>query len=217
MFPSFLSFPSVRSILLASAVAVACGCAAKAEPSSETASDLAVTAPRDVAGTYTWPTPEGWTTDTIPFPLSYAPELAYAGIEELRFAPDFFTPTAETYWSYSFAFILEGVPELSAEELSRDLTFYYAGLARAVDPKHFDASAHQARIAANGPHHYRGVLETVDAFGDGRALRLNLDGETSACGSRRIIIASLSQHPFDHAPVWNALDEQRRTFACAGK
>jgi hypothetical protein len=216
MLPSFLSF-SVRSFLVASAAALACGCAAPSESSAKAESRLEDVTPRDVAGTYTWPTPEGWTIDTIPFPLSYAPELTYAGIEELRFAPDFFNPKAETYWSYSFAFILEDVPELSAEALARDLTFYYAGLAKAVDPKNFDAGAHQARIEANGEHHYRGVLDTVDAFGDGRALHLNLDGETFACGSRRIILASLSQHPFEHAPVWGALEEQRRTFACVEK
>ena len=27
------------------------------------------------APSFSWPTPEGWSLDTIPFPLSYAPEL----------------------------------------------------------------------------------------------------------------------------------------------
>ncbi len=33
------------------------------------------------------PTPEGWQTETIPFPLEFAPEIKYEGLEELRFAP----------------------------------------------------------------------------------------------------------------------------------
>ena len=32
------------------------------------------------------PTPEGWRTETIPFPLEFAPEIKYEGLEELRFA-----------------------------------------------------------------------------------------------------------------------------------
>jgi hypothetical protein len=50
-----------------------------------------------------------------------------------------------------------------------------------------------------------------------RALHLLVDGETFACGDRRIVIASLSLHPLDHAPVWSALEAQRKTFACVDR
>jgi hypothetical protein len=33
------------------------------------------------------PVPDGWRTETIPFPLDFAPELKYEGVEELRFSP----------------------------------------------------------------------------------------------------------------------------------
>lgn len=208
------------TFVLLTSIAVLTGACFHAEESSGASGDHLTAAPHDVSGTYTWPTPEGWSKDTIPFPLSYAPELVYSGIEELRFAPNFFDPKTEFYWSYSFAFVLEDVAELSAVDLSRDLTNYYAGLARANDPDHFDARAHLARIeSTTTPHRYRGTLDTVDSFLDGRALHLNLDGETFACGRRRIVLVSLTPHLRDeaHAAVWNMLEEQRRTFACVGK
>src|SRR5690348_7269453 len=64
----------------------------------------------EIAGT-SWPTPEGWRREVIPFPLDFAPEIGYRGVEELRFAPRFFDPAAPTYWSYAFAWLLEGAPE----------------------------------------------------------------------------------------------------------
>lgn len=43
-----------------------------------------------VAADFTLPIPEGWRTETIPFPLEFAPELSYEGYEELRFSPGMF-------------------------------------------------------------------------------------------------------------------------------
>ena len=45
---------------------------------------------------FSMPTPEGWRTETIPFPLEFAPELEYEGLEELRFAPGMFDAAAAT-------------------------------------------------------------------------------------------------------------------------
>jgi hypothetical protein len=49
----------------------------------------AVDAPRDATA---WETPAGWRTETIPFPLEFAPSIAHAGVEELRFPPGFLDP-----------------------------------------------------------------------------------------------------------------------------
>ena len=50
------------------------------------------------AAPFTFPTPPRWRTETIPFPLEFAPELAYVGLEELRFAPGMFKAGAEDFW-----------------------------------------------------------------------------------------------------------------------
>src|SRR5262245_33462421 len=38
-----------------------------------------------VSASFQWPIPEGWQHETIPFPLEFAPDLPYQGVEELRF------------------------------------------------------------------------------------------------------------------------------------
>ena len=62
------------------------------------------------------PTPEGWRTETIPFPLEFAPELDYEGVEELRFAPGMFTEGAEDYWTYAFVWWLPSDVALGPEQ-----------------------------------------------------------------------------------------------------
>jgi hypothetical protein len=105
----------------------------------------------------------------------------------------------------------------SAEELSSDLRRYFSGLMRAVgSEKHasYPESAFDARVDAVGTAHYRGVVHAVDAFGDGRALVLNLDAESLACGDKTVLLVSLSPHAPDDA-TFHSLLAQRGTFRCA--
>jgi len=39
---------------------------------------------------FRWPVAEGWRKETIPFPLEFARDLPFSGVEELRFAPGMF-------------------------------------------------------------------------------------------------------------------------------
>jgi hypothetical protein len=190
---------------------VACGNGTRGEPASRPAlSSATVVAPRP---TIDWPKPASWKSETIPFPLPFAPALPYRGVEELRFAPRFFDPQAETYFSYNFAWLLDDAPDLPSGRLAEELGRYFAGLAHAVDQAHFDEHAHSARLELTRSGHYEGVVQTVDAFGDGRALKLFVEGESQLCGGRRILLLSLSPRPYDH-PTWKALQAQRATFKC---
>jgi hypothetical protein len=82
-----------------------------------------------------WDVPPGWKHELIPFPLDFAPSLQHAGVEELRFAPGFFDPTAPGYWSYAFVWRLEGYPPFDAAHVADELTTYFRGLVAAVDEK----------------------------------------------------------------------------------
>src|SRR3954469_12003229 len=52
-----------------------------------------------VKPSFTWPLPEGWKAETIPFPLDFAPDLRHTGVEELRFSPGFGDPAAPDNWN----------------------------------------------------------------------------------------------------------------------
>jgi hypothetical protein len=219
--PNLLLFRPALVILLAVGAG---GCAADhAERSESSIQGVATTSaghlPKRAAArangspSFQWPTPEGWRSETIPFPLEFAPELAYRGVEELRFAPKFFDASSPTYFTYSFVWLLEDGPAFGAAPLAHDLDVYFTGLARAVAPSKFEPKAHDARLEQQKDGTYRGVVHTVDAFGDGRALTLAVVGEAVTCGSHRGIVLSLSPRTDD--TMWTTLNRQRRTFQCA--
>ncbi|MBX3230478.1 MAG: hypothetical protein KIT84_02905 [Labilithrix sp.] len=197
----------MRSFLLSFSFVLLAGCSA--EPvAAESAASAVETGPA-----FSWPIPDGWRAETIPFPLGFAPSIPYRGVEELRFAPRFFDPSSPTYFTYSFAFVLEGTPAIGPEVFASDLHTYFTGLASAVTGAPSDPSLHVATIAEGADGRLRGTVRTIDAFGDRRTLDLHLEAETFTCGERRVVIASLSPHA-PASPIWSALATVRGSFRC---
>ncbi len=97
---------------------------------------------------FTMPVPDGWRTETIPFPLDFAPELPYQGLEELRFAPGMFEDGSDGFWTYAFVWWLPLDTRLDAETLASDLESYFRGLTRAVsEAREFDPGAPEFKAA----------------------------------------------------------------------
>jgi hypothetical protein len=165
---------------------------------------------------FRWPLPDGWRPETIALPPEFAPDLGVRGLEEARFAPRFFDPSAETYFSYSFVWLLEGEPRLDAGTLGEGLRRYFAGLMRAVardEGRRAAADATAARLADAGRARWAGTVDTLDAFGDGRPLRLQIEAEAGACAGRATVLFTLSPRPPGDA-TWARLREQRQLFRC---
>lgn len=108
---------------------VACGGTTAAPPPANQGS---ATAPAED----TWEVPTGWRSETIPFPLDFAPALGHHGLEELRFPPGFFKVGQHDYWSYAFVWRLTDPAELDGAAMGTELTTYFRGLIAAVDDKH---------------------------------------------------------------------------------
>jgi hypothetical protein len=180
---------------------------------SSASSDAAGASSADTT-TYAWPIPTGWSDETDAFPLFWAPDLDLAGTLVLRFAPGFSEPTSDTYFSYSYAWMLDGAPELDAAQLTKDLTTYYTGLARTFDAAHFDASAHHVELAVIEPGWLvRGVVTTVDPFNGSAPVTLHLDATVSTCGAQHVVMFTVSPHAQTDA-TWAMLAAQRATFQC---
>ena len=179
------------------------------------------------AATFRWPVAEGWKSETIPFPLEFAKDLPYKGVEELRFSPGMFKSDADSFWSYAFVWWLDGHPPLDAHELQDDLQRYFAGLSTEVgkekgftfDPKHFQASlkAEGSTPAKHGHaiHAYTGTVKTYDAFVTGKPIVLNVEvwvWDCNAAGKRAALVLA---SPKDHdAPIWKSLETRRDEFVC---
>ncbi len=169
------------------------------------------------------PTPHEWRTETISFPLSFAPELDYEGLEELRFAPGMFDAEAEDFWTYAFLWWIPSDSEINATRLEKDLENYFTGLAKAVAAERnmdltgasFDVElgAPQAGIKA-GPD-YSGSAEVFDPFVTAKMISLNIMIKRIVCAKqdRLAVIFELSPQPLEHA-VWSELDGIRSGFRC---
>lgn len=134
-----------------------CGLAACGASSQAPAAPAASSAP--------WPVPAGFRSETIPFPLEFAPAIAQRGAEELRFAPGFFDPAAPGYWSYAFVWRTADPAALEGDALGAALTLYFRGLIDAVDGKHqIDHKETITAAAVRSGARMRLAVHVIDAF-----------------------------------------------------
>ena len=164
---------------------VACGGASEPAPPP---------APDPVAPLQVWTTPAGWKSETIPFPLDFAPSLAHRGVEELRFAPGFFEPDQPGYWSYAFTWRTEDPANLDAAALGAELTAYFQGLIAVVDEQRRITARDEivARAEPDGPGKFRLTAHVFDAFKTAAPLDLVGWAERKACGSAALWVFVLS-------------------------
>ena len=131
----------------------------------------AAPSPTSTAPQVIWPALEGWRTETIPFPLDFAPTLPYTGFEELRFAPGFGKPDQPQFFTYGFLWVIPAVIELKRDQLERDLKVYFDGLMKSVaESKKFDGAFINTKVivtvAPPGPDMiaFNATVETYDSF-----------------------------------------------------
>ena len=169
------------------------------------------------------PTPDGWAEETIPFPLGFAPDIDYSGIEEVRLSNGMFDRDHPNFWTYAFVWWLEGDVDPDAARLTEDLDRYYRGLAKAVSAgQDVDPEAIQTDVqidplpAAGGRKAFRGRLTVFDAFATRAALQLNARITSWRCEAegRRVVMFELSPQPPD-GPGWDVLDNVRQGFRCS--
>ena len=180
-----------------------------------------------VSGSFQWPLPEGWRQETIPFPLEFAPDLPYQGVEELRFSPGMFKPDQPDYWSYAFVWWLDGRPPLDASHLSAALQRYFAGLCTSVarekgwpiDPARIAASLHAVagpgRKLGHAVATFAGTVEAYDPFATGKPITLTLEVWVWDCdrSGKRAVMVLASPQP-GSAPIWTSLRHRRDVFLC---
>jgi hypothetical protein len=178
---------------------------------------------------FTWPSPKGWKTETIPFPLDFAPEVRHTGVEELRFSPGFGDPAAPDNWTYALAWVLEDKASFTTETLERELTAYFKGLSMAVggkkfsfDPSHFSAHIRpRPTVGASEARELFGTVETYDCFRTGKPITLHVVARTVACepGRPGALLVAISRAEEGEAkekgsPIWPGLRRLLDDFHC---
>jgi len=156
-----------------------------------------------------WTTPAGFRSETIPFPLEFAPGVAHRGFEELRFAPGFFDPAAAGYWSYAFVWRTDDPAVLDAAAVGAELTAYFRGLIDAVDEAKQIADRDAIVVAATAAGARLTLAAHVyDAFKTRQPLELVGWAERRPCGGGAL-------WSFVLAPAGSALRPQLEALVAA--
>ncbi len=169
-----------------------------------------------------WPVPPGWKSETLPFPLEFAPEIKHRGVEELRFMPGMFKPGEPGWWSYGFVWWVREREFQSHESLEGELQDYFRGLltavgkekGRAIDPAKITVALHPLRMKeVDGWRPMTGEASVVDAFNDGKPLELLLwvYQRDDPARQRRAVVVLASPAPAA-SPVWTALHGLKDSF-----
>jgi hypothetical protein len=169
--------------------------------------------------TFKLPHPEGWGEELIPFPIEFAPGIAYQGEEHLRFTPGWGKPETEEFWSYCFLWWVDDKAVITKESLERDLKEYYSGLvgrnieSRKIDAKKIVPTTTSFKATKTG---FEGAVNMLD-YMEQKPIVLNVRIDLQDCSSekKKAVFISVSPQSAAHA-VWKQFGEIWRGFSCGG-
>ncbi|MCW8876289.1 MAG: hypothetical protein OQK51_04445 [Kangiellaceae bacterium] len=157
--------------------------------------------------------PQGWRTEIISFPLSFAPEISINGIEELVFSPGMYKKGEQDFFSYAFVWIDNDnsiKPEFRSELIKQYLIAYYEGLHKAV------AETEHAEVVVSlsefGEAEMSGEINWIEPFVTKSDQLINFKVNFVKCNdekaSRWYFIASpqVNKHP-----IWKSLESLKKT------
>jgi len=159
-------------------------------------------------------TVKGWGTELMKFPLDFAPEIDFKGVEDIRFAPGWSKKGAEDFWTYKFVWMLESDPSINAVKLERVLSLYFNGLmndvgkSKRMDLNEIATTKVSLHELWNNPVSFSGSADIWDVFFTQAAVHLNLKVIKRYCSQKQkyLLIFEFSPQPFKHQ-IWSAMDK----------
>jgi hypothetical protein len=173
-----------------------------------------------VAAPFYVPVPEGWTSETFPIPIAFAPAIPFKGVEEVRFTRDWAKEDSAAYWSYVFVWYLEGEENFNPDSLRSYLEKYYTGLVKAnmgdKEPAyHFTkAEAGVSHGDSADPNFFSGEIHTLD-YMKNNPFVLNAHITVRPCPEMHstAVVFEISPQSDNH-PIWKELSLINEGFRC---
>ena len=160
--------------------------------------------------------PENWGRESFDLPPSFVPDFGFTGLEEVRFAPGWDDSTNAQFWTYTFAWYLDGDINLTKQHLTNLLEDYFNGLTKTVgrnnrieQEKIIPANAQFTRTDTSVYHHaFEGTVELFDVFFSHHLIKLRIKVKENYCSEidKHLIVFSLSPKEF-HDEVWRIFDD----------
>lgn len=172
---------------------------------------------------YHLPVPAGWGVERFLIPISFAPQILYKGVEDIRFTPGWGKAGSDEYWTYAFLWYLDAPPKADAIIIAENLKAYYTGLykvntdsARLATEKlvPVTVSFTKATTAEGDVETYTGSINMTD-YMQRKPITLNCIVHLRACPEENkfFVFYELSPQPFTHGN-WAALDQLWKDFTC---
>ncbi|MGZ5049246.1 MAG: hypothetical protein ACXWG1_17470 [Usitatibacter sp.] len=169
------------------------------------------------------PAPSEWRAESFIFPLQFAPQIPYEGVEYVRFHPGWTRFAADEGFSYVFMWDVKTAP-VTPEDIEDFLEAYFTGLMKNVGAQRkigdkeikTAAAAHPMAALAGWDQGYGLEVRTWNAFSKGEPLLLYGEVGQRNCGARMQIFYAFSRTPRDR-PIWEGLRAARKATTCEGK
>ena len=145
-----------------------------------------------------------WGKELFTFPISFAPDIPYIGIEEAQFPKGWSQKESPNFWSYVFVWDIEGNQVNSEKELEADLKTYFDGLMNSQNT----ITQISEKESTNNKSSYDGKVNFFDNLRTKENVSLNVRVEKQYCKktNKSIIVFRFSPKEFNHQ-VWNTLEE----------
>jgi hypothetical protein len=170
--------------------------------------------------TFGYRVPRSWRVESYSFPLPWSPRLAYQGMEDVLFVPDFTDRKAPGYHGLVWVWWLDGHPAVDAAMLQRILIEYFRGLSQErgtnnkFTPRLENVTA-RVSAAAGAPAGTAFRGEAVTYNPQGELITLQVEVELPRCpdaGHEAILFRLATQPPA--TPIWKDLRTVTGTFRC---
>jgi len=172
---------------------------------------------------YTFTIPEGWGVERFLIPISFAPEIKYNGVEDIRFSPGWGNPESNEYWTYAFLWYLNGEIKTNSKIVENNLTTYYTGLLEAnLDPLKIPAgewvpvTTKIEKVKAEGGDikTFKGSIHMFDYI-EYKPITLNCIVHLNYCKEqdKTVLFYELSPMPFSDQ-IWQSLNQLWSGFGC---
>jgi len=165
--------------------------------------------------------PKDWTIERFLIPISFAPQIPYKGVEDIRFTPGWSNVKSDDYWTYAFLWYLEGEIETDPKIIESNLKAYYTGLI-AVNGRNIPSeklipvvTTFKETLTTKGDlKTYTGTIEMLDYMTQ-KSITLNCIVHLKPCPEekRTLLFYELSPKPLSH-DVWSSLNQLWLDFKC---
>ncbi|PHS62852.1 MAG: hypothetical protein COB12_10130 [Flavobacterium sp.] len=145
-----------------------------------------------------------WIKEIFTFPIRFAKEIDYKGIEEAQFPKGWSSKESPNFWSYVFVWNVEGNRVNSVKELEADLKTYFDGL---MGLPNTITQFTQKEDSTNNTY-YVGKVSFFDNLRTKQNIELNVLVQKQYCEetNKSLVVFRFSPKDFNHQ-VWNTIEK----------